>query len=234
MEPVNEEALPPRGQQLENQASFLPAARDDDPPSTTSVAMPVATTTNQGETADIESSITDELRPSSSPAKPSHGVVPPYWRHSRAASRASHASLDSSQGQLITLEDHSEDPACETSRGLWAKNITIDDYVIVKGTNGIGAYVVWNCKIQTLAGVSMTVRMRYSEFVELRSKLLSAFPHAKKSMPALPPKSAIFKFSAKFLEARRVGLAYFLNCVLLNPEFSGSPILKETLFSHSI
>ena len=55
------------------------------------------------------------------------------------------------------------------------------------------------------------------------------------------------KFRAKFLEKRRIGLAYFLkfvpslylsgslltccSCVLLNPEFSGSPVLKEFIFS---
>jgi hypothetical protein len=51
---------------------------------------------------------------------------------------------------LITLEDHTEDPASETTRGLWARSVTIDDHVIVKGKSGIGAYVVWTCKIQTL------------------------------------------------------------------------------------
>ena len=51
---------------------------------------------------------------------------------------------------LITLEDHTEDPTSETTKGLWAKSVTIDDYIIVKGTSGIGAYVVWTCKIGTL------------------------------------------------------------------------------------
>ncbi|KAJ5780805.1 hypothetical protein N7457_005965 [Penicillium paradoxum] len=53
----------------------------------------------------------------------------------------------------------------------------------------------------------------------------------------------IVKFRPKFLESRRVGLEYFLKsvshlncrdyyafCVLLNPEFSGLPIVKEFLF----
>lgn len=54
------------------------------------------------------------------------------------------------------MEDHSEDPSCDTNRGLWAKSVAIDDHVVVKGTSGIGAYVVWNCRIQTLevSGVS--------------------------------------------------------------------------------
>jgi hypothetical protein len=63
--------------------------------------------------------------------------------------------------------------------------------------------------------------------------------------------TGIVKFSPKFLEKRRIGLEYFLklvytvhtpvhikdlpasSCILLNPEFSGSPVLKGFLFSHS-
>jgi hypothetical protein len=60
----------------------------------------------------------------------------------------------------------------------------------------------------------------------------ASVPHAKHALPPLPPKSALFKFRPKFLETRRIGLQYFLNCVLLNPEFSGSPVLKDFLFSH--
>ena len=152
---MNEEALPPRGQQLGNPPSLLSAARDhesasdlDSSPKMT--ASDTMTTQTEPETAATSGS-TDEIRRSPSPAKPTPGaVVPPYWRHSRAASRASRVSVDSSTGRLITLEDHSEDLSCDTSRGLWARSVTIDDYVVVKGTTGIGAYVVWNCKIETL------------------------------------------------------------------------------------
>ncbi|KAL1967180.1 hypothetical protein VTN77DRAFT_3471 [Rasamsonia byssochlamydoides] len=161
---------------------------------------------------------------------PTLGVVPPYWRHHREPSRASQTSLDICPA--ITLEDHTEDPNSDTSRGLWAKSVTIDDHVVVQGMTGVGAYVVWICKIEMLEGGPMIIRMRYSEFDELRNLLLAAFPHAKSALPPLPPKSVLFKFRPSFLESRRVGLQYFLNCVLLNPEFSGSPVLKDFLFSH--
>ena len=49
-------------------------------------------------------------------------------------------------------------------------------------------------------------------------------------MPQLPLKGVVAKFRPKFLERRKAGLQYFLNCVLLNPEFSRSPVLKEFLF----
>ncbi|KAL4913845.1 Phox homologous domain-containing protein [Aspergillus aurantiobrunneus] len=168
--------------------------------------------------------------PRRSPPKerPVSGIVPPYWSHHRNASRTSQISTDG--GPAITLEDHTEDPNSETSRGLWAKSVTIDDHVVVQGKTGIGAYVVWNCKIQILEGGMITVRMRYSEFDDLRIKLVTSFPHAKNALPLLPPKSVLFKFRSSFLESRRVGLEYFLNCVLLNPEFSSSPIVKDFLF----
>ncbi|KAF3391470.1 PX domain-containing protein YPT35 [Penicillium rolfsii] len=170
-----------------------------------------------------------ESAASSTKSRPVSSIVPPFWqRHERTISRASLSSL--AQSRIIRLEDHTADPDSETSRGLWAKSVAIDDHVVVQGKSGVGSYVVWNCRIQTLDGGPITVRMRYSEFDDLRQRLESAFPHARNALPALPPKSVLFKFRPKFLESRRVGLEYFLNCVLLNPEFSSSPIVKDFLF----
>ena len=75
-------------------------------------------------------------------------VSPPYWQHQRSVS---HASTDSAARPVpISLEDHTEAHS-ETSCVLWARDITIEDYVIVRGgSTGIGAYVVWNCRVQTL------------------------------------------------------------------------------------
>lgn len=79
----------------------------------------------------------------------------------------------------------------------------------------------------------MTIRKRYSEFDELRQKLVIAFPQSTKaSLPSLPPKSVIYKFKPKFLEKRRAGLNHFLNCILLNPEYAGSVIVKDFIFAH--
>ncbi|EPS31381.1 hypothetical protein PDE_06336 [Penicillium oxalicum 114-2] len=165
-------------------------------------------------------------------SRPVSSIVPPFWqRHERSVSRASLSSL--AQSRIIRLEDHTADPNSETSRGLWAKSVAITDHVVVQGKSGVGSYVVWNCTIQTLDGGPIVVRMRYSEFDDLRQRLESAFPHARNALPALPPKSVLFKFRPKFLENRRVGLEYFLNCVLLNPEFSSSPIVKGFLFGRS-
>ncbi|KAL2831819.1 PX domain protein [Aspergillus cavernicola] len=218
MEPANEETgRVPRPQPL---PASPPSASDRD-------SVPAAS--HSTETSASPSPTFSQSADLSPKGRPVSGIVPPYWSHHRNASRSSQVSVEG--GPAITLEDHTEDPDSETSRGLWAKSVAIDDHVVVQGKTGsIGAYVVWNCRIRTLEGGIITVRMRYSEFDDLRTKLFSSFPHAKNALPSLPPKSVLFKFRSSFLESRRVGLEYFLNCVLLNPEFSSSPIVKEFLF----
>jgi hypothetical protein len=74
-------------------------------------------------------------------------IVPPYWKHHR---NVSEALSDIQRPPPIALEDHTEAHS-ETSSALWAKGVTIEDYVVVKGSKtGVGAYVVWTCKVQTL------------------------------------------------------------------------------------
>ncbi|KAF2736615.1 Phox-like protein [Polyplosphaeria fusca] len=172
-------------------------------------------------------------------------VVPPYWQRSeRTASKLSFNSSSENLGraQLIRLEDHTDDGS-DQCKALWARRVTIDDYVVVSsGTApGLGAYVVWNCTVETLDGGPMKMIKRYSEFDELRQQLVRTFPQAEGAMPPLPPKSFVCgsdidvfrtaRFRPRFLERRKAGLSYFLNCVLLNPEFAGSPVLKDFLFS---
>ncbi|KAI5812169.1 Phox homologous domain-containing protein [Pyronema omphalodes] len=143
----------------------------------------------------------------------------------------------------ITLEDHTEIPGKLTA-GLWARSAAVVDYTVVEGTGsrlggfgglaagrGIsrGAFVSWTCEIVTFEGARFTVRKRYASFYQLRIALKATFPRSVQYLPALPPKSLISKFRPKFLETRRQGLSYFLESVLLNPEFAGSPIVKDFL-----
>lgn len=80
-------------------------------------------------------------------AKPSSSLVPPYWSHRRYES---YSSAKNTKPAPITLEDHTEEPS-EQSGAVWAKGVTIDDYVLVSGTvPNVGNFVVWNCKIDTL------------------------------------------------------------------------------------
>jgi hypothetical protein len=79
-----------------------------------------------------------------------NSVVPPYWqRHERNGSRMSSYTSDG-RPTPIALEDHTDETS-DQCRVLWAKGVTIDDYVVVSGTApGLGAYVVWNCTVETL------------------------------------------------------------------------------------
>lgn len=161
--------------------------------------------------------------------EPIYLPAPPFWLRHRSATQSTTLSLE--QPPPITLKDNTDDvhDSAHAYQQLWARSIAIDDYVIVKGTNGsLGSYVVWICKVETLDGSPMIIRKRYSEFDELRNNLLKAFPDSTiTSLPLLPPKSAIYKFKPKFLEKRRVGLAYFLNCVMLSPQYASSVIVKD-------
>ncbi|KAK3299989.1 Phox domain-containing protein [Chaetomium fimeti] len=120
----------------------------------------------------------------------------------------------------------------DRNRACWARSVQVTDPVVVNGSaTNIGAFVVWNIKVEALNGSRINIRKRYSEFDDLRRRLVQTFPGFEAAVPALPPKSVLKRFHPRFLEKRRAGLQYFLNCILLNPEFSGSPVLKEFLFS---
>ncbi|KXX82235.1 PX domain-containing protein YPT35 [Madurella mycetomatis] len=174
----------------------------------------------------------------------------PQSGHSRAVSSASAESV--LPPGAITLQDNERDDEEEEeedgyrrrssnssevygrdrNRACWAKSVQVTDYVMVNGsTTNIGAFVVWIIRVETLNGSYMNIRKRYSEFDDLRRRLVQTFPSFEAAVPVLPPKSVLNRFRSRFLEKRRAGLQYFLNCILLNPEFSGSPVLKEFLFS---
>lgn len=107
---------------------------------------------------------TDVTSPSAASASTSNGddsppaiVSPPYWQTSHTR-QFSTGSVDLLRPAPIALEDH-EELGSETSKALWAKHVTIDEYVVVSGNAaaraGLGAYFVWNCTVETL-DVSVT------------------------------------------------------------------------------
>ena len=80
-----------------------------------------------------------------------NSIVPPYWQaHDRSVSRLSCHSENGARPTPILLEDHT-DAGSEQCKALWARHVTIDDYVIISGSApALGAYVVWNCTVETL------------------------------------------------------------------------------------
>ncbi|KAG5918805.1 hypothetical protein E4U61_001454 [Claviceps capensis] len=173
----------------------------------------------------------DDAQMVSSIASTSSVTSPPYWKTTANYSRSRSAESILPAG-AITLQDNETSEHNDRNNACWAKSVEIVDYTVVNGgATSIGAFVVWNVRVETLNRSYMNIRKRYSEFDDFRAKLVKTFPHFENAVPLLPPKSLISKFRPRFLEKRRIGLQYFLNCILLNPEFSGSPVLKEFLFS---
>lgn len=88
--------------------------------------------------------------------------APPYWSDgSRHVRSISYHSISHQRPNPILLEDHSEEHN-EQAQSCWANSATIDEYVLVSGPSGIGAYVVWHCTVKTLKGGDMTIRKRYA------------------------------------------------------------------------
>lgn len=90
--------------------------------------------------------------------------VPPFWvngppRHQRTVSSVSYHSLNEARPAAISLEDHSAD-SNDLTQSCWARSASIDEYVVVSGPTGIGAYVVWHCTVQTLKGGDLQFRKR--------------------------------------------------------------------------
>lgn len=87
--------------------------------------------------------------------------APPFWsRHGRSVSTVSYHSIVQTRRAPILLEDHSEENH-EQSLSCWAQSVSVDDYVIVSGPTGIGAYVVWHCTVSTIKGGDMSLRKRF-------------------------------------------------------------------------
>lgn len=150
---------------------------------------------------------------------------PPYWVQSHQR-RISNISVETIADGAITLQDNTDGEDTK-NKACWAKNVYIEDFIIInESRTNIGAFVTWNITVETLQvstqpalvprwrltrqGGSLRVRKRYSEFDDLKERLLQTFPNSRASMPPLPPKSLISKFRPKFLENRRAGLQYFL------------------------
>ncbi|KAK3648809.1 PX domain-containing protein ypt35 [Elasticomyces elasticus] len=161
--------------------------------------------------------------------------VPPFWSprqyHGRTISTVSyHSIIEQTACNPIRLEDRSHETH-SAAQGCWAQSVSLHDYTVVSGSTGIGAYIVWTITIRTLYGGDIELNKRYSEFDQLRADLVASFPGAEAMIPKLPRKSVVSRFRPKFLDQRKAGLQQFLNCILLNPEFAASPVVKEFVFS---
>jgi hypothetical protein len=83
-------------------------------------------------------------------AESSPVTTPPYWVHSHTRT-VSNISIESIASGAIRLQDNT-DGRDDKNEACWAKGVHIDDYVVVNGNKtGIGAFVVWNVRVETLS-----------------------------------------------------------------------------------
>jgi hypothetical protein len=98
-------------------------------------------------------------------------LIPPYSLHNTnrpngKANRDSYRStrpVSSVSGSnfQIRLEDHVETPT-DSSAYLWAESVIVKDWTVIEGALGsIGAFVIWNCRVETLSGGHLEIRKRY-------------------------------------------------------------------------
>lgn len=85
-------------------------------------------------------------------------ATPIYWQHRR---HESYLSIRTTKPPPIILEDNTESNS-DIKSPLWAKAVAINAYTVVSGSvPGVGDYITWNCKIDTL-DVSIQVSLASS------------------------------------------------------------------------
>ncbi|KLT42093.1 Phox-like protein [Cutaneotrichosporon oleaginosum] len=115
----------------------------------------------------------------------------------------------------------------------FAAEVAIKGWQVVGGKSWddsakVGAYVVYDIEIALRNGTTLSITRRYTEFVRLRDTLRRAYPHLRRTIPALPGKNHMHKFSPEFLEERRPRLQRFLRTVALHPEMGqGNGVLSQ-------
>ncbi len=80
-------------------------------------------------------------------------TAPPYWQNVPSRRRAaSTQSSDSGRPTgAILLLDNEADECEDRNNACWAKNVEIVDHTVVNGgATSIGAFVVWNVRVETL------------------------------------------------------------------------------------
>lgn len=96
---------------------------------------------------------TDEASTTSPVTSPSSIMSPPYWMNSYGHQRSvSNMSTESVLlAGAITMRDNETDVRNDRNNACWAKSVQITDYVIVNSSaTNIGAFVVWNIRVETL------------------------------------------------------------------------------------
>ncbi|RSH92668.1 PX domain-containing protein ypt35 [Saitozyma podzolica] len=152
-------------------------------------------------------------------AKDSGGDNATTFTASRSLPGSARGSLDVPRRPIEMRRGSSEDGGA----GAFAREVVITGHKVVGGKTWtdkarMGAYVVYEIEITTRSGGTINLLRRYTDFVRLRNALKSTYPHLYNTIPQLPGKAHMSKFSPKFLEDRQPRLQRFLRTVMLHPE----------------
>jgi hypothetical protein len=80
-------------------------------------------------------------------------TAPPYWMHGNTHQRnISNVSTESIlPAGAITLQDNETSEHNDRNNACWARSVEIVDYTVVNGgATSVGAFVVWNVRVETL------------------------------------------------------------------------------------
>jgi hypothetical protein len=134
-------------------------------------------------------------------------------------------SIFSHDSRSIWLADNSGKDS--SGSGAFARDVQVIGWTSVGDKKG-GAYIVYDCAIQTRDGAVMHVHKRYSAFEQLFFRLRETLPaYQQPVIPQLPPKNALSKFRATFLDKRRRALQYWLASVMLHPDVGGCEAIRQ-------
>ncbi len=106
-------------------------------------------------------------------------TAPPYWQNMPSRRRAaSTQSSDSGRpsGAILLLDNEADEEEEDRNNACWAKSVEIVGHTIVNGgATSIGAFVVWNVRVETL-------QVRTAEACAAPSRTLIAVEKKKKSL----------------------------------------------------
>ena len=98
-----------------------------------------------------------------SPTSPSTPLSPPFWHSEGQEPLAdSSTSKPASAPGGIRLEDHTDEDS-ERGRACWARSVAVRDHVVVG--SGLGAYVVYNCVVETANVGALRHRARHADLL---------------------------------------------------------------------
>lgn len=123
---------------------------------------------------------------------------PPYWHNRNAHTHQRTASSFSVDSHLpvgaITLRDNETGDHSDRNDACWAKGVEIMDHTVVNGSaTNIGAFVVWNVRVQTLSvRTSVALVWCWNRYPYTRIYIYILHPSLFHPLPQFPRLASIY------------------------------------------